>query len=354
MLQTYAVPGTFLPARSTGPERPDARPLEFGGSSPVLLHAERLLEQVAGTDLLVLITGETGTGKSLAARRLHEYGKQRSGPLVIVNCGAIPESLVESELFGHEKGAFTGAVGRKLGKVELAANGTLFLDEVGDLAPGAQAKLLQLFQEGTFARVGGSESLRSGARVVAATNRDLAQMVVSGQFRQDLYYRLQVFPVHLPPLRERSGDIPVLTERFITSAAIQLEKQVTGIEASALALLQAHSWPGNVRELEHVVERAVVLCRGNAVRSENISLSAVSGHREPIACVTLEENERRHIRQVLEMTNWVVEGRHGAARILNIPGSTLRFRMKKLRICRPTLRPQAGLLPIPNAAQAVG
>ena len=308
---------------------------EFVGTSQTLRRAQAQLSEVAWTDVTVLILGETGTGKGLAARAVHALSGRRSGPFIQVNCGAIPEGLVESELFGYERGAFTGAVGRKLGKVEVAEEGTLFLDEIGDMPLGAQVKLLRFLEERTFERVGGTQTLKADARVIAATNRDLKQMVSEGKFREDLYFRLQAFPVRLPPLRERREDIPLLAEYFMRRMASHLNKPVTHLTPEALSLLNAYAWPGNVRELEHAIQRAVIVCRGPVIRAGDIFLEFAKergSSTEEIA--TLDENERRHIRETLERTGWVIKGPHGAAALLNLPASTLYSRMKKLGIVR--------------------
>jgi transcriptional regulator with GAF, ATPase, and Fis domain len=268
---------------------------------------------------------------------VHALSFRQAGPFIQVNCGAIPPGLVESELFGHERGAFTGANARKLGKVELAEGGTLFLDEVGDLALEAQVKLLEVLEEGTFERVGGTEILRAEVRVVAATNRDLWQMVEGERFREDLYFRLQGFVVRMPPLRERQEDLPLLAAYFLGRMAAHLNKRVASLSGEVLALLGAYDWPGNVRELEHVVQRAVIVCRGPAIHTEDIVLEA--GRRVPVEeLVSLEEQERRYIRQVLERTGGVVKGPGGAAAVLGLPESTLRSRMKKLGIGRHQVR----------------
>jgi len=288
-------------------------------------------------DLTVLILGETGTGKGLAARTVHELSTRASGPFVQVHCGAIPETLVESELFGHEKGAFTGAISRKLGKVELAKGGTLFLDEIGDMPLESQVKLLELLEERTFERVGGTETLQADVRILAATNRNLQQMVEAGTFRDDLYFRLQVFPVQLPPLRERREDIPLLAIYFMQRMAAHLNKaQVTQLTPQALSVLRAHDWPGNVRELEHAVSRAVVVCPGPAIRAEDIALGWGAVEERPGAeIIPLAEHERRYIRKVLEQTGWAIKGPRGAATLLGMPSSTLYDRMRKLGIVRP-------------------
>ena len=308
---------------------------EFVGKSAALQQVQQQLAQVAGTDLTVLIQGETGTGKGLAARTLHALSERRSDLFIQVNCGAIPQGLVESELFGHEKGAFTGAVARKLGKVELAEEGTLFLDEIGDMPLDAQVKLLRLLEEKIFERVGGTVTLMTGARIIAATNRDLKKRVEEGTFREDLYFRLQVFPVQLPPLRQRREDIPLLATYFAEGMAAHLGKEVAQLDRAALARLQDYEWPGNVRELEHVVGRAVVLCQDAVVRSEDIGLGQGKTEQVEAGLVTLEEHERRYILRVLEETDWVIKGAKGAAAVLGLHDSTLRSRMRKLEIKRP-------------------
>ena len=310
---------------------------EFVGKSPALLRFQEQMAEVAPTEVTVLVSGETGTGKGLGARIIHGLSPRKGGPFIQVNCGAIPENLVESELFGHERGAFTGAIARKLGKVELADGGTLFLDEIGDLPLAAQVKLLQLVDERTFERVGGTETLKPDVRIVAATNRDLQQMVHAGQFRGDLYFRLQVFPVRLPPLRQRRDDIPLLALYFMERMAAHLHKGVTHLAPESLSALQAYDWPGNVRELEHAVQRAVIVCRGAAIQTRDISLgSAVQDSVEEF--VTLEAYERRYISRVLEQTGWVIGGEQGAAAILGLNESTLRGRLRKLGIERPNNR----------------
>jgi DNA-binding NtrC family response regulator/ligand-binding sensor domain-containing protein len=308
----------------------------FVGESQALRQTLAKLRQVAPTEATVLILGETGTGKGLAARALHAQSPRKAGPFVTVSCGSLPAGLVESELFGHEKGAFTGALRRKLGKVELARQGTLFLDEVGDLPLEAQAKLLRLLEEGTFERVGGTEERPCEVRVVAATNRDLEQMVAAGTFRADLFYRLHVVPVRLPSLWERREDIPMLAAFFAERMAAHLNKPITQLEPAALERLKRYDWPGNVRELEHAMQRAVIVCPGQVIRAADIALEAEGrGEGRVRECATLEAHERRHIRQVLEQTGWVIAGPEGAASFLGVPESTLRYRMRKLGIARP-------------------
>ena len=306
---------------------------EFIGSSAALRRVQEELGQVAATDVTVLILGETGTGKGLAARTVHQCSPRKDGPFVQVNCGALPDSLVESELFGHEKGAFTGAHARKLGKVELAREGTLMLDEIGDLPLDAQVKLLRLLEEGTFERVGGERTLSAEVRVVAATNRDLQQMVQDGEFREDLYFRLAVFPVRLPPLRERKEDIPLLAFYFMERMAAHVGKEVRRLDDGAVSALQRYPWPGNVRELEHALQRAVIVCRGSTIGAGEIALEFGAGQQVD-EIVPLEEYERRYIRKVLERVDWVVSGSEGAAALLGINASTLRGRMRKLGIQR--------------------
>ena len=308
---------------------------EFVGESEALVRVQLQLAEVAQTDVTVLILGETGAGKGLAAQAVHALSERHSGPFIQVNCGAIPEGLVESELFGHERGAFTGAVSRKPGKVELAEGGTLFLDEIGDLAPEAQAKLLRVLEERTFERVGGSRTMAADVRVIAVTNRDLTDMVSRGLFREDLYFRLQTFPVRMPPLRERRDDIPLLADYFMTRMAAHLHKEVTHLGPGVLEILEAYEWPGNVRELEHAIQHAVIVCRGLEIRPEDIVREVErDGKGSPEEIVTLEEHERRYIRQVLQQCGWIIKGSKGAAARLGMHHSTLRSRMKKLGIVR--------------------
>ncbi|MBN1540591.1 sigma 54-interacting transcriptional regulator [candidate division KSB1 bacterium] len=292
--------------------------------------------QVAGTDATVLILGESGTGKELVARAIHRLSPRRDRLLVKVNCSALPPQLIESEFFGHEKGAFTGAVQQKSGRFELADGGTLFLDEIGDLPLELQAKLLRVLQEGEFERVGGTRTIRVNVRVIAATNRELEQIIKDGQFRQDLYFRLNVFPVHLPPLRERKEDIPLLVAFFIKKHAQKLGNSVQAVTQSAIDDLSAYHWPGNVRELENVIERALITSPSGKLQLVNW----LPGNGKPTDSArlpSLEENERRLILRALEYTSWKVSGRTGAANLLHINPKTLESRMRKLDIRRPTL-----------------
>ena len=309
---------------------------EIVGQSQGLVSVLQRVSKVAGTDSTVLIAGETGTGKELIARAIHSAGPRRAKPLIKLNCAALPTGLVESELFGHEKGAFTGATARKPGRFELADGGTLFLDEVGELPPDAQAKLLRVLQEREFERVGGTAPVKVDVRVIAATNRDLAKMARDGTFREDLFYRLNVFPVRLPPLRERKDDIPLLVRFLVDKFAARLGKRVTGIGQGTMDLLVSYRWPGNVRELENVLERAVILADGPELEIDpevlpvaDTAPAADSGERSLIAV------EKDHILAVLRQTNWVIEGPGGAAKALALHPNTLRSRLKKLGIVRP-------------------
>jgi formate hydrogenlyase transcriptional activator len=306
---------------------------ELVGQSAAMRDVHRAIQQVATTDSTVLITGGTGTGKELVARAIHRCSARREKILVTVNCAALPAGLVESELFGHEKGAFTGALARKIGRFELARGGTIFLDEIGDLPLELQAKLLRVLQEGEFERVGGRETLKVDVRVIAATNRELEGEIAAQRFRPDLYYRLNVFPIHISPLRERREDIPALIRHFTLLFCNALGKRIEAIPAAVMEVLVRHDWPGNVRELRNVVERAVIISPG-----PNLGLG---GWRPPSAAVEnagpaakLEEVEREHIRKTLEATHWRVSGPKGAAAILGLKPTTLASRMKKLGIKR--------------------
>jgi formate hydrogenlyase transcriptional activator len=308
---------------------------EIIGQSPALTAALAKLEKVAPTDSTVLIRGETGTGKELIARAIHSHGSRRDKPLIKVNCAALPAGLVESELFGHEKGAFTGAITRRIGRFELAAGGTIFLDEIGELPPEAQAKLLRVLQEREFERVGGTTSIKADARVIAATNRDLLKAVKERTFREDLYYRLNVFPIELPPLRERVGDVPLLVHFLVNKFAMRIGKRIESVGSMAMERLLAYPWPGNVRELENVLERAVILATSSTLEIEPEML-ALPPHDEetPNRSSTLNAVEREHILAVLKQTGGVIEGEAGAAKILGMHPNTLRSRMKKLGVSR--------------------
>jgi formate hydrogenlyase transcriptional activator len=305
------------------------------GASQGLRPVMDKVQQVAGTNASVLITGETGTGKEVIARAIHALSSRQDRIMVKLNCAAIPENLVESELFGHEKGAFTGALTRKLGRFELADQGTLFLDEVGELPLDLQVKLLRVLQEGEFERVGGTHTLKVDVRIIAATNRDLAKSAREGTFRPDLFYRLNVFPIALPPLRARKEDLPLLIHHFVREYAKKYAKRIDTVPRSVMIALLAYDWPGNVRELQHMLERAVILTRGTDLVLEGDSLVA-DDRPLPSRIETLEEVERAHILRVLEATGWRVAGKAGAAELLGLPPSTLESRMRKLGIMRPT------------------
>ena len=321
------------------------------GESAVLQTALRQAERVAATDATVLILGETGTGKELFARAVHAHSPRSERPLVKVNCAALPESLIESELFGHEQGAFTGATAQRAGRFELADGGTIFLDEIGDLPLALQAKLLRVLQEGEFERLGSPHTQTVDVRVIAATNRDLAARVREGAFREDLYYRLNVVPLHLPPLRERTGDIPLLVEHVVNRTAARLGRAVPTVPAPVVEALERYPWPGNVRELANVVERALILSDGPTLHLDELletvhapDVHAPATHAPTEASdrggdhrpMTLDEVQRSHILNTLSAVGWKVRGADGAAKTLGLPPSTLRSRMKKLGITRPT------------------
>ena len=292
------------------------------------------VRQVAGTDATVIILGETGTGKELLARAVHSNGDRRDRPLVKVNCAALPANLIESELFGHEKGAFTGADARRLGRFELADGGTLFLDEVAEMPRELQAKLLRVLQEGEFERLGGSRTIKVNVRIIAATNRDLVKAVDLGTFREDLYYRLNVFPIRCPPLRERSGDIPLLVRHFVAKFSGKIGKVIENIPVPVMQALEAYDWPGNIRELENIIERAVIISPGADLELGDWlrKTGALGGS---LSIDTLDEHERKHILDIMKITGWKVRGGDGAAAILDIKPTTLEARMAKLGIQRP-------------------
>jgi PAS domain S-box-containing protein len=309
---------------------------EIVGNSPAIRKVFQNIQKVAPTDSTVLVTGETGTGKELVARAIHHLSSQKDRALITINCAALPAGLIESELFGHEKGAFTGALARKKGRFELADNGTLFLDEIGELPLETQAKLMRVLQEREFERVGGTQTLKVTVRVIAATNRDLRELVKKGAFRADLFYRLNIFPVHLPPLRERRDDIALLTNYFVARFSRRMGKKIDRVSPEALKLLAEYEWPGNVRELANLLERAVILCEGIVLQPHHLAIARSEPPVEPEVS-TLEETERAHILKALEKTKWVVGGPGGAARILGLNRTTLIARMKKLGIERPSV-----------------
>lgn len=308
---------------------------EIIGESRELRKVFSEVERVAPTGAAVLVLGETGTGKELIARAIHNLSPRRGRPLVKVNCGAISAGLVESELFGHERGAFTGAVMQREGRFELADGGTIFLDEVADLPMETQVKLLRVLQEGEFERVGSSRMIKTDVRVIAATNRNLKDEVRAGTFRADLFYRLNVFPIELPPLRERTDDIPILAAFFITKYARELGKGIAEISEATMRRLMEYGWPGNIRELENVIERAVILARGSSLEIDESMFESEGGAAAAPEGRRLENVERNHIREVLEECAWVIDGNKGAAAALGLNPATLRSRMKKLGLSRP-------------------
>ncbi len=305
------------------------------GESPAVLNVLASVRKVAKTDSTVLVTGETGTGKELIVRAIHDLSRRKDKLLVKVNCAALPAGVIESELFGHEKGAFTGALMRKVGRFELAHKGTLFLDEVGDLPLELQAKLLRVLQDGEFERVGGTQTLKVDVRLIAATNRDLERAVAEERFRADLYYRLNVFPIVLPPLRKRLQDVPRLARHFAMLYASKMGKNVGTLTADVLDRLAAYSWPGNVRELQNVIERAVIVSPNGRFKLGEFATAPAGGNAKAKAR-SLEDVEREHIVDVLEQTGWRVSGERGAAKILGLKRTTLEARMKKLEILRRT------------------
>src|SRR5213594_3883327 len=311
---------------------------EVVGKSTVLRRVLRNAETVAPTDSTVLIYGETGTGKELIARAIHNLSPRRSKAFVKLNCAAIPTGLLESELFGHEKGAFTGAIAQRIGRFELADGGTIFLDEVGDIPLELQPKLLRVLQEREFERLGSTRTLRTDARLIAATNRDLREMVEQRKFREDLFYRLNVFPINVPALRERSEDIPLLVNHFVKRFARRMNRTIETIPAETMAALTRYPWPGNIRELQNVIERAVILSHGPVLQVPLQDLdNRTALRRDNGTDQTLEAAERAHILAILNETRWVFAGPRGAAARLGINRSTLQFRLKKLGIVRPDI-----------------
>jgi transcriptional regulator with GAF, ATPase, and Fis domain len=306
------------------------------GQSDGLKYVLYRAEQVAPTNTTVLVLGETGTGKELIAAAIHNMSPRKDRPMITVNCAALPANLIESELFGREKGAFTGADTRQVGRFEIANGSTLCLDEIGELPLEVQAKLLRVIQHNEFERLGSSRTIKVNTRIVATTNRNLEEEIHKGRFREDLYYRLNVFPITVPPLRQRKEDIPLLVQAFIERYARKLGKQITSIQKKAMKALQDYPWPGNIRELESVLERAVILCSGPVLKlADKLEILFPS---VPAAIGTLEEVERNQILKILSETRWRIEGKNGAAVILGLHPSTLRARMHKLGIIRPEAR----------------
>jgi formate hydrogenlyase transcriptional activator len=318
------------------------------GNSAALERVLQHVALVAPTDSTVLIEGETGTGKELIARSIHNISSRRGRPFVTLNCAAIPSGLIESELFGHEKGAFTGAVERRVGRFESAHSGTIFLDEIGEIPLELQPKLLRVLQEQEFERLGSTRTVRVDVRVVAATNRDLRQMAEEGKFRSDLYYRLSVFPLLMPPLRERSGDIPLLARFFADKFARRMNKTVDSISEEAMCILSAYHWPGNIRELQNVIERAVILCQGGRLQVDSVLRESVSRRSDEqlraaandsdgtvFSKEEMDRLERRNILAALEKTNWKIYGPGGAAEMLGVKPSTLASRVTRMGLKRP-------------------
>jgi transcriptional regulator with GAF, ATPase, and Fis domain len=292
------------------------------------------VQQVAYTDTNVLILGETGTGKELIARAIHDLSRRREGPLVKVNCAALPGNLIESELFGHEKGAFTGALSTRVGRFELADGSTLFLDEIGDLPLELQVKLLRVLQEGEFERLGSTKTRRVNVRVISATNRNLYSLIQSGGFREDLFYRLNVFPINCPPLRNRKEDIPLLVRYFVEKYRIKTGVKIEAVPGKVMKMLQEYHWPGNVRELENIIERALVTTKGAVLEVGNWFVPKKQAVSDTSHTPTIQEIEKQHICKTLEKTHWRVSGTGGAAEVLGLKPTTLEARMKKLGIKR--------------------
>jgi len=309
---------------------------EIVGDSRALKLVLKEVQTVAVTDSTVLILGETGSGKELVARALHNLSDRRERTFVKLNCAAIPTGLLESELFGHEKGAFTGAIAAKIGRFELADRGTLFLDEVGEIPLELQVKLLRVLQEQEFERLGSSKTIRVNVRIIAATNRDLARMVEEQRFRSDLYYRIKVFPITVPALRHRVDDIPLLVRHFVQKFSLRMKKRIETVSSEAMKALQAYHWPGNVRELENFIERAVILTQGSDLFVSLGELEGIPGHTMSVKATTLEQAEREHILNILRESGWVISGPDGAATRLGMKRTTLQSKMQKLGISRPS------------------
>jgi formate hydrogenlyase transcriptional activator len=324
---------------------PDPRRFEqVIGNSPALETVLEQVERVAPTDSTVLIEGETGTGKELIARAIHNISSRCGRPFIKLNCAAIPLDLLESELFGHEKGAFTGAIAQKIGRFETADTGTLFLDELGDIPLALQPKLLRVLQEQEFERLGGTRTHQVDVRLVAATHRNLADMVKRSAFRSDLYYRLNVFPIQLPPLRERREDIPALVAHFVEVFGRRMGKPIEDIPAETMSALIAYDWPGNIRELQNLIERAVILSNDGVLPNPLPASAASAGSLSAAAPPTLKESERDLILRTLQGVGWVIGGANGAAAKLGLKRTTLIAKMQKLGISRPNRQPNGGVV----------
>jgi transcriptional regulator with GAF, ATPase, and Fis domain len=312
---------------------------EIIGNSPAIRNIFQLVEKVAPVNSTVLILGETGTGKELVAKAIHNKSQRKNKVMVKVNCAALPPNLIESELFGHERGSFTGATDRRIGKFEQADGGTIFLDEVGEMPLDLQVKLLRALQEREIERIGGKSTIKIDVRIIAATNRDLEKEMAEGRFRRDLYYRLNIFPITLPSLKERRQDIPLLASHFIKRFSKQTNKTINSISNSAVEEMTLYDWPGNIRELEHLIERSILLTKGNIINNiplplpkQNLPCESRLTDKELI--ITMDDNERKHINMVLKHCKGKVGGYQGAAKLLGIPASTLFSKMKKLGIKR--------------------
>ncbi|HXM21861.1 MAG TPA: sigma 54-interacting transcriptional regulator [Terriglobales bacterium] len=323
------------------------------GNSPALEAVLEQVERVAPTGSTVLIQGETGTGKELIAQAIHNISSRCGRPFIRLNCAAIPLDLLESELFGHEKGAFTGAIAQKIGRFELADKGTLFLDEVGDIPPALQPKLLRVLQEQEFERLGSTRTHQVNVRLVAATNRDLTEMVGRGEFRNDLYYRLNVFPILLPPLRERREDIPALVTHFVEISGRRMGREIEHIPPETMSALSSYQWPGNIRELQNLIERAVILSNGGVLPNPLPTAETEQRAAISLGATTLRDSERTLILQTLEGVGWVIGGPKGAAAKLGLKRTTLIHKMQKLGISRPSLQRSGNVMgPAPQGPRS--
>jgi formate hydrogenlyase transcriptional activator len=343
--------GDHATVTNTGPDQAERTFERIIGNSAALESALDQVEQVAPTDSTVLIEGETGTGKELIAHAIHNASQRCGRAFIKLNCAAIPLDLLESELFGHEKGAFTGAIAQKIGRFEMADKGTLFLDEVGDIPPALQPKLLRVLQEQEFERLGSGRTHKVDVRLVAATNRNLMKMVARGQFRSDLYYRLNVFPILLPALRERSEDIPALVTHFLKIFSRRMGKRIDSIPPEMIVAFQWHSWPGNIRELQNLVERAVILSRDGVLpnplqKRQTSAIILSSDTQSSLSSMAWENSDRAVIVETLEQAGWIVGGPHGAAAKLGLKRTTLMAKMRRLGISRPTPQDGTDLLDI--------
>jgi len=351
MRETSAIDGQPFYPRNDAPGV--AAPDGIVGESPALRRVLRLVETVATTDAAILIRGETGTGKELIAGLIHRLSARRGAPFVKFNCTAIPAGLLDSELFGHERGAFTGAIARRIGRFELAHNGTLLLDEIGDLPLELQPKLLRVLEAQEFERIGSTQTIRSDVRVIAATNRPLEELVEAGEFRADLFYRLNVFPIDLPPLRERAEDIPLLVRHFVMHHARKLGRRIDSIPADVMEMLLRHPWPGNIRELQHVLQRAVILSHGGSLQLPPLEAPAKTTRTPAPQVETFDDAVREHIVEVLRQTNGVVAGPRGAAARLGLKRTTLLSKMQKLGITPADVLPAPLRFPVAPSTRSI-